>query len=162
MKSEKGITLISLIVYIIVMLIVVTIIGTISSYFYSSVNNEYIESQNINTKTNLELYLTKDLKNKEIELTDINSNELIINSEEAQAETIITAIKLNYNEISPIVYTITNDGIYRDAVKIYSKENNNMHFELWETAVEDKVELRIIETINEAQSVFVSYIVNIK
>ena len=48
MKSEKGITLISLTVYIIVMVIVVAIVSIVSAYFYS---NTSLLSNNINPLT---------------------------------------------------------------------------------------------------------------
>ena len=68
LKSQKGITLISLIVYVIVMLVVVSIIGTITSYFYSNVNKEYQESKNENNEDILDMYLVNDLKNKQVEI----------------------------------------------------------------------------------------------
>lgn len=39
MKSQKGITLISLTIYIIVMTIVITVVATISTYFYKNTHN---------------------------------------------------------------------------------------------------------------------------
>ena len=106
LKSQKGITLISLIVYVIVMLIVVTIIGTISSYFYSNVNKQYQESKDINGESTLDMYLTNDLKNEKINI-------------EIEPEG-SSQIRLTYTDNSYVVYTITNDGIYRNNVKIYN------------------------------------------
>ena len=38
MKSEKGITLVSVIIYVIAMLIIVTVVSVITSYFYKNIN----------------------------------------------------------------------------------------------------------------------------
>lgn len=154
MKSEKGITLISLIIYVIVMLIVVTTIGTVTSYFYANVKKEYNEEQMQNSESNLNLYLINDLKNKKIRIYDVLSNEIQTDSAS------LTTIRLVYDDSSIIQYTIKEDGIYRDALKIYDKENNEMTFEIVEVVENEKLELRINQ--ENGTNPFKSYIVNIR
>ena len=163
LKSEKGITLISLIVYVIVMLVVITIIGTITSYFYANVNTQYEDSKDENGETTLDMYLNSDLKNKKIILETGNSEE---NLEEGTK-----TIKLIYEDNSVIAYTITDDGIYRNAVKIYNIDNSDIVFSLGEiisstnnNVIYEKQELKLEKISEETgkREVFKSYIINIE
>lgn len=47
MKSEKGITLVSVIIYVIAMLIIVTVVSVITSYFYKNINTGSLK-ENLN------------------------------------------------------------------------------------------------------------------
>lgn len=148
-KNQKGITLVSLIVYVIAMLSVVTIVGTITSYFYSNVNDQYNESKNEDEETTLNMYLTNDLKNKKMTIDISNDN---------------SKISLEYSDGTHIEYTITNYGIYRDKVKIYNiTDESKMRFELGEIKKDEiginrKQEIQIVKNDN----IFKSYIVNVK
>lgn len=156
MKSEKGITLISLIVYIIVMLIVVTIIGTITSYFYSNVNNEYIESKEAYKESTLDMYLINDLKNREIYLTDVSGNKLLEHDEIVESDT----IKIIYNDNSNIIYALTEDGVYRNLSKIYNKDDSyDLKFRITnivETS-NTKKKIELIKTQNGIDEILKTY-----
>ena len=161
-KSEKGITLISLIVYVIVMLIVMTIIGTITSFFYSNVNEQYKESQDENSETILDMYLTNDLKNDELIITP---------NEETKSIEGYECITIEYKDGKTVIYTITENGIYRDKVKIYNKEKDTKFvFRLTNvvpknSVINEKQELKIvkiIDTENGEESTFKTYTVNVK
>jgi len=93
------------------MLVIITIIGTITNYFHANVNNQYQESKEGYNKTNLAVYLLNDLKNKQISIKDKDGQEIT-----GETDT----IKITYNTGSYIIYTITDDGIYRNKVKIYN------------------------------------------
>jgi len=143
-KSTKGITLISLVIYVIVMLIVVTIIGSISSFFYSNVNEEY--KQEDSNEVTLEMYLTNDLKNKKVEAIEVKSN-------------YFNAI---FDDETYILYTITDDGIYRNRVKVYNiKEEDNFEFSIQNISPEnsliyEKQELILLKN----EQTFKSYTIN--
>lgn len=163
LKNQKGITLISLIVYVIVMLMVVTIVGTITSYFYANVNTQYEESKDEDGETTLDMYLTNDLKNKEIE---IKTGEL----EKVPTEGTKT-INLIYNDKTSIIYTITNNGIYRNAVKVYNIKDTEMIFTVGnvftstsDSIIYEKQELKIEKIVEgqEENDIFKSYIVNVE
>lgn len=62
MKNEKGITLMSLTIYIIVMLIVVAIVSTISLFFYNNVLNVDDNSQNLAEFNKFNAYFLDDAK----------------------------------------------------------------------------------------------------
>jgi len=61
MKSNKGITLISLIIYIIVFMIVITTVATISGYFTKNTDDVVISANSSEQYTRLTTYLTNDL-----------------------------------------------------------------------------------------------------
>jgi len=148
MKSEKGITLISLIIYVIVMMIIITIISTITSYFYKNVNTRYEEVKQEDIETMLDMYFTNDFKNKEIVVSFVN----VDNKKQ---------IKLESDEEINIIYTIADDGIYRNKVKIYSGDTENLQFKLSNIntgVIQEKVLLEIVK----GNTTFKSYTINIK
>jgi len=162
LKSQKGITLISLIVYVIVMLVVVTIIGTITSYFYANVNDVYQESKNENTEDILDMYLINDLKNKQVQ---IKTGEL--ENVESDSKT----INLIYNDKTSVIYTIAdNNGIYRNSVKLYDLDSDDMVFTVGDifastegSILHEKQELKIEKKIQDKENeIFKSYTVNVK
>ena len=149
LKNQKGITLVSLIIYVIAMLSVVTIVGTITSYFYSNVNEQYSESKKEDNETTLNMYLTNDLKNKKMTI-ELTSNK--------------SKMRLDYSDGTHIEYTITEYGIYRNKVKIYNiTDESKMSFKLEEIkkdeiGINKKQEIQILKNDN----IFKSYIVNVK
>lgn len=100
MKSEKGITLLSLIIYIILLILVVSMLSMISDLFFT--NTQYIKdnSKYIAEFNKFNMYFIEDVKN--------NSNTYSINEQEIVFEdgTVYTYKK------SP------DKGIYRNKVKI--------------------------------------------
>ncbi|MCI8272510.1 MAG: hypothetical protein HFJ55_00300 [Clostridia bacterium] len=65
MKSERGATITSIIIYVIALTVVVVIVGRITTYFYKNVNQ-----LNINTEANIEYtkfssYITDEINIKE-------------------------------------------------------------------------------------------------
>lgn len=122
MKSEKGITLISLIVYVVAMVVVVTIITTLTGYFYGNINT--LQSRNEGSKqyTAFNSYLINDINKKEnYILTDISSDSKIIFA--------------NGNQ-----YTFAGSAIYFNKIKIckditdcqfqYDNEKNKITVEM--------------------------------
>lgn len=61
LKSNKGITLISLVVYIIVLMIVIALMSGMSRYFYKNVNQITVIETGDEQFTRLLAYLTKDI-----------------------------------------------------------------------------------------------------
>lgn len=103
MKSPKGVTLISLTIYIIVMAIVVAMVAVISTYFYTNVKD------------------TSDTINPMTEYTKFNSFFL---DEVNYSNIKVLECKENYIAFdNGIQYTFIaeNKGIYRNKVKIVSE-----------------------------------------
>ena len=67
MKEEKGVTLISLIIYIMVMILIVALIANISSSFYSNLNEFDSESENAVAFSKFNMIFLNDLKKENID-----------------------------------------------------------------------------------------------
>lgn len=76
MKSEKGITLMTLIITIIVLCIVIAMLSTISSLFFS--NTEYLKenSKNISEYNKFAMFFIEDCKNNS-DITEITDTQII-------------------------------------------------------------------------------------
>lgn len=103
MKSNKGITLTSLVIYVIAMSIVVATLGTLTSYFYNNVDE-------LNADTNFSIAYTEfnTYFSKEINMKD--NYPLLI---EGTSDYIVFSKTGNQ-------YTFKNKAIYQNQVKICS------------------------------------------
>lgn len=97
MKSEKGITLTSLILYIILLLLVVSILSVVSSYFKNNVN--YI--------TDIGKYVTQFNKFNCFFIEDVKNNSELLSVEEN---------KIVFKDGT--TYTFANNDVYRNKVRI--------------------------------------------
>ena len=61
MKSQKGITLISLTVYVIVMAIVVGVVAIISTFFYSNINDTNVDINPITEYTKFNSFFSDEV-----------------------------------------------------------------------------------------------------
>lgn len=137
MKSNKGITLTGLIIYIIAMTIIMGVISSITIYFYKNTNSIQSTTDNSSSLTRFNEYFTKDIKEKEVKAKIENENKKI------------TLTKANGEEIK---YTIAGDGIYRNKVKICSniiQENTNFTKE----EIYDKTKITVQIKIGETETI---------
>ena len=126
MKSEKGVTLTSIMIYVIALTVVVLLIGRIITYFYRNVNNA-----EENTAANAEYlkfnsYFTDEINIEGNEVETCESNYIIFSQTQNQ-------------------YTYQNGSIYRGKVKIakdiefcefyYNEENKEISVNM---KIEDK------------------------
>lgn len=111
MKSEKGITLISLTIYIITMAIMIGVISIISSYFYTNINDVESSSDVIIEYTKFNNYFSDEVNHLNIKVLDCKNNYTSKVSEE----------DINYivfdNDVQ-YTYIPSNKSIYRNKVKI--------------------------------------------
>lgn len=102
LKSEKGITLMSLTVYIIVMLVIVGIVATISTFFYGNLNIVRDSAKYSSEFDKINTSLISDVKaNKHVNVD--NDNKTII-----------------FEDGTTYKYNDADDGIYRGQTKIAS------------------------------------------
>lgn len=101
MKSNKGITLTSLIVYVIAMVIVVTTVSTITSYFYNNIDDLNSGTDSAMAYTKFNMYFTQEIN------TSKNYPALISET----AEYIVFSKTGNQ-------YTFKNGAIYKNQIKI--------------------------------------------
>lgn len=105
MKTEKGITLISVTIYVIAMVMVIAIISSLTGYFYNNVNMS-TENDDINLQyTKFNSFFSEEV-NKQ------NNKILEVNNEEEDISYIIFSSKNQYTFIK------LNKAIYLNNVKI--------------------------------------------
>lgn len=99
MKSEKGVTLISLTIYIITLTIVVGIIAVISGVFFKNIN-ELEETNPLEEYTIFNTYFSNEVNKEKIKVLDFDSNYIVFDN--------------------GVQYTFVkeNKGIYMNKVKI--------------------------------------------
>lgn len=114
MKSEKGITLISLTIYVIAMAIVVGVIAIISTFFYSNMEDTDNIVSPMTEYTKFNSFFSDEINHEGIEVvscgTTDNRQNYIVFSNEVQ-----------------YTYIEANRAIYRNKVKI-AKEIDNCEF----------------------------------
>ena len=114
MKSEKGITLISLTIYVIAMAIVVGVIAIISTFFYSNMEDTDNIVSPMTEYTKFNSFFSDEINHEGIEVvscgTTDNGQNYIVFSNEVQ-----------------YTYIEANRAIYRNKVKI-AKEIDNCEF----------------------------------
>ncbi len=76
MKSDKGVTTTSLIIYVIGMLSIIAIIATITSFFYNNVMNLEDTSDNVSELTKFNIYFLKEIKNETNTITSQADNSI--------------------------------------------------------------------------------------
>lgn len=115
MKNQKGITLISLTIYIIAVVIVIAIISVISGYLYKNINYSSQDVEPMAEYTKFNSFFTEEINKKGIKVLDSK-----------------TEIGENGNKTSYIVfdngvqytYISANKGIYRNKAKIANNIDN--------------------------------------
>ncbi len=111
MKSQKGITLISLTIYVIVMAIVVGVVAIISTFFYSNINDTTQNLDPIIEYTKFNSFFSDEINHSNIKILDCGT------TEDGQ----------NYVAFdNGVQYTFIpeNKGIYRNQVKIANGVTN--------------------------------------
>ena len=108
MKSENGITLTTLVVYILVMTIAVSIVASLTTFFYKNVNVEDIESDTITQFTKFSSFFSKEINNSENYVIDCKTEGSLENND-----------KISYIIFSSgNQYTFKNNEIYKNNKKI--------------------------------------------
>ena len=99
MKNEKGITLISVTIYVIVMAIVVGIIAVISGFFYNSIENanQVIPAEEY---TQFNRFFSNELNTSGIKVLACNSTYVVFSND------------------TEYTFVAENKGVYRNGVKI--------------------------------------------
>lgn len=97
MKSEKGITLISLIIYVVLLLIVVSFLSVVSTHFYSNTKYLMDNGKYISEFNKFNMYFIEDVKSNK-ELYSIEKNRIVFED--------------------GTIYTYSENSIYRNKVEI--------------------------------------------
>lgn len=136
MKSEKGITLTSLVVYVISITIIMSIVATITIYFNKNTKEIRKNANNSNTITRVNEYLLNDVKNS-------------ISADISQDTKILTLNKKNGQQVK---YYIKSSGIYREKVKLCSNTKNTTNFQKEEIYNKTIIKLELnLQDLNEGR-----------
>ena len=100
MKSQKGITLISVTVYILVMAIVIGIIASVTSFFYNNVVNSENVGENAKEFNKFNMVFVQEVNTKGNKIQEINEDEKTITF------------------TSGNIYTYKNNCIYQNDIKV--------------------------------------------
>ena len=111
MKSQKGITLISLTVYVIVMAIVVGVIAIISTFFYNNINDTNADINPITEYTKFNSFFSDEINHTNIKILDCGTTE--------DGQNYIV-----FDNGVQYTYIPENQGIYRNQVKIANGISN--------------------------------------
>ena len=109
MRSEKGVTLISVTIYIIVMLIIIAVISVLTSYFYTNIDINSISVDLNQEYTRFNSYFTEEVNKKGNKILDIGETE---NSSGNVKQRYIVFSSGNQYTFIP------NQGIYVNQIKI--------------------------------------------
>lgn len=110
MNSQKGITLVSLTIYIIAMVIVVGIVAVISSYFYQNVNTSTDQINPLAEYTKLNSFFTEEVNHDQIKVLECKTTYQETN--EIESSYIVFDDGVQYT------YLAENEAVYRNQAKI--------------------------------------------
>lgn len=128
MQNEKGVTLISVTIYIIVMLIIVAVISVLTSYFYTNIDINAV-SEDLNQEyTRFNSYFTEEVNKKGNTIVDIGETD--------------TQRYVLFSSGNQYTY-IPEQGIYVNQVKI-AKNITDCTFEKGETNGKTTITVTII------------------
>ena len=117
MKSEKGITLVSLIIYVIAMLITVTIMTIVTSYFYQNVDVSAEKYTYFSEFTKFESYFSEETTKQGNRIVEINPENT---QENPNAQKNSEQVYLILSSGNQYTYIKQNKAIYQNNVKITS------------------------------------------
>lgn len=103
MKSQKGITLISLTIYVIVMAIVIGVMALLTTFFYKNVKDVKFDIDPITEYTTFNAYFADEVNHANLKILECQDNIVVFSN------------GVQYR------YIPENKGIYRNKVKICNK-----------------------------------------
>lgn len=135
MKSEKGITLTSLVIYVIGITIIFAVVANLTIYFNK--NSRTIENTTNNSAqvTRLNQYLINDTKKENVKVVEVSSNAIILE---------INGENIKY------IYDVYSKGIYRNKVKI---ANDVQSLKIEKEIIYDKTTLTVNITIGKQEQI---------
>lgn len=142
MKSEKGVTLTSLIIYVIAMLITITIISIMTGYFYKNIDVSTEKYSYLGEYTRFNSYFSEEVNKQDNKILEVvsfkNTNEQDKNKQRYVA----------FSSKNQYTYIPKNKAIYQNNVKIASGIENCEFTEKIENgkeAIEVKLKIGDIE-----------------
>lgn len=110
MKNNKGITMISLIIYIIVITFILSGLTAITTSFYKNINEVDGASESAVSFSKFNMYLLNDIKEEDAEISDVTPD----------GKSIAISYKRD-GKTAVATYRLSGNSIYRNNVKVCSK-----------------------------------------
>jgi len=107
MKSQKGITLISVVVYLFAMVIALTVVGLITSFFFENIYGIKQTAELTNQYNKFNMFFIEDIK---------ESYSIICDGVGTSNSRVQFVPKPGSEEV--IIYSLNGESIYRDNIKI--------------------------------------------
>lgn len=144
MKSQKGITLTALTIYVIVFMLVIGIVATLTSFFYKNVMNFDETTKSYSEINKFNMYFLQDIKEKGVTIQSF------IEDEESKKSGITL---YNSNNYETNVYKFENKAIYRNG-KVICKNINSLEFKISDKSLDVLIETQgtagILKTMSYA------------
>ena len=145
MKSQKGVTLTSLVIYITVTLVVLGILTVITTVFQGNIKDIYTEGTNNAEIDKFNVYFLKEVKKKGIEINTLSNNEVLFT----------TGNKYTFDDNNKCIYLNSNIKIAENIEKcIFASDLINEKTVITVTIKAVDAEEKVIEYIlsNKAYS----------
>ena len=112
MKNEKGITLISLIIYLIILTVFIAIVANMTRSFYSNVSEFEEGTESAVSVLKFNMYFLNDIKKENASVKEINNDHIKISYKNGEGINVVTQ------------YSIQDHALFKDKIKICDKVEN--------------------------------------
>lgn len=106
MKEEKGIALITLIIYIIIMTFVVAGVAAVTTSLYSNINDLDVDTKGAVGFAKFNMYMINDIKNNDVKILSHSDNQFLLQ------------IVHSSDREENVSYSVSGETLYRNSVKI--------------------------------------------
>lgn len=159
MKNQKGVTLISLTIYIIALTVVIAILSVVSTYFYKNVNDTQNDITPLTEFTNFNTYFSEDVNTTSVTYLTTGENE----ETGDEYYTYVALVNEDNLKVIKYIYVKKDKTIYRDTedAKIPVARNvTDCKFEEGEQADNNKTKFNITIKIGNSDSKNYNYSLN--
>lgn len=110
MKNQKGVTLISLTIYVIALTVIIAMLSVISTFFYKNVNDTQDDITPLTEFTNFNSYFTTDANTSNVTYLTTGESE----EKDENYYTFVALVNEDNSEIIKYIYVKQDKVIYRD------------------------------------------------
>ncbi len=118
MRVEKGITLVTLIIYVLLITFVIAGISSITASFYSNVSEFDKNSESAVTFAKFNMHFLADIKRSKAQIDSLGDNYVILSYVEKTENSNNLNFEMDHEVRKQIEYSVQNSAIYRNKVKI--------------------------------------------
>ena len=150
MKSNKGITIISLLIYIIVLSIVIGTISMLMKYFYENTDETVVSDNPFEQYSRFVTYLSSDINSENIKDFTNTQYEITFNLNDGKTSHIYA------KEGSKIYYKVVQENSSDKKIELCNRVGNNYSI----ISTNNKIEIQITLDGNEYKNVFYTKAIN--